>query len=149
MNLRTTIVGTLAVAAAFGGAHAMAHSSGGATIAYAQRAEVITVTGALPAIPSLGPQRALPALAKRHRRIHPAPRPLDPVVEPPPAPRPDNPRPPVIPRPQPTPQPDHSGGGDVHSEPVPPAPTAVPTPAPVEPDPGDQTDEDPNAEAPE
>ena len=156
MRLSIALLGTIAVAVAFGGAYAIARTSGEPSLAYAKPAQVISVSRALPPIPSVADRLPLPPLAKPHRHVRrrkPAPPSPSPRhwTDPPPAPRPYIPQPPAALPAKPKPRADRSGGGDSSApDLVTPAPTAVPTPiAPVDPDPGevDEGDVPPEEEA--
>jgi|1185.fasta_scaffold933958_1 hypothetical protein len=160
MSLRTAILGTLFVALAFGSAFVLASPGGRPPLAQTTGSETIAVQRDLAAIPFLAPHGPPPRLAKRGRhhrraahrtRLTPTPAPLETGRHHSPL-RPSAPsggRPREVPRP--SPPPEDPGDDSAPPESVPAPVTPVPTQAarPAEPDPGDQTDEDPNAEAPE
>jgi hypothetical protein len=160
MSLRTAILGTLLVALAFGSAFLLASPGARPPLAQATGSETIAVQRDLAAIPFLAPHGPPPPLAKRKRhhhraahrtRVTPTQPPLENGRDQSPL-RPSAPsggRPRQVPLPSPPPQ--DPGDDSAPPESVPAPVTPVPTRAarPAEPDPGDQTDEDPNAEAPE
>jgi hypothetical protein len=154
MSLRTNVLGTVAVVAAFAGAHALRSADGAPAVAHAEPAAVSTVSRDLPVLPTLGPYGRLPALARpRVHHAHPVkkerPTPVTPRREAAREPR-ATPEPPAAPLPrlrapqrQPrAPRPDRSYHQPDY-EPSPPRAMPVPTPVPrSDPGPPEEVPED-------